>query len=152
MILTVIGACGGSTCGGMKVSRVIILFKTCKNGVKKALHPRSVTNTKLEGETLSKEIERNTCVYFIMWVMIVVLCTLILAIDPCGSDVFANFSTSITLIGNVGPGMTTAIGPMGNFSAYSGFSKIILSMVMIVGRLEILPMIILFAPRTWRRG
>ncbi len=152
MILTVIGACGGSTCGGMKVSRVIILFKTCKNGVKKALHPRAVTNTKLEGETLSKEIERNTCVYFIMWVMIVVLCTLILAIDPCGSDVFANFSTSITVIGNVGPGMTTAIGPMGNFSAYSGFSKIILSMVMIVGRLEILPMIILFAPRTWRRG
>lgn len=152
LILTIIGACGGSTCGGMKISRAIILFKTCKNGVKKSLHPRAVTNTKLEGESLSKEVERNTCVYFIMWVMIVVICTLILATDQNGNDVFTNFSATLACIGNVGPGITPTIGPMGNFAAYNGFSKIILSIVMIVGRLEILPMIILFAPRTWRKG
>ena len=152
MFLTITGACGGSTCGGIKLSRAIILFKTCKNGVKKSLHPRAVIHTKLEGETLSKEIERNTCVYFIMWVMIVLACTLLLALDPNATDIFTNFSATLACIGNVGPGMTQAIGPMGSFAVYGNFSKVILSIVMIAGRLEILPMIILFAPRTWRKG
>ena len=153
LILTIIGACGGSTCGGIKVSRAIILFKTCKNGVKKSLHPRAVTQTKLEGETLSKEVERNTCVYFIMWVIIVIVCTLILAFDgQGGADVLTNFSATLACIGNVGPGITEAIGPCGGYAGYNALSKTVLSIVMIAGRLEILPMIILFAPRTWRRG
>ena len=152
MFLTITGACGGSTCGGIKLSRARILFKTCKNGVKKSLHPRAVIHTKLEGETLSKEIERNTCVYFMMWVMIVLGCTLLLALDQNATDIFTNFSATLACIGNVGPGMTQAIGPMGSFAVYGNFSKVILSIVMIAGRLEILPMIILFAPRTWRKG
>ena len=152
IFLTITGACGGSTCGGIKLSRAIILFKTCKNGVKKSLHPRAVINTKLEGETLSKEIERNTCVYFIMWVMIVIACTMLLALDSNATDVFTNFSATLACIGNVGPGLTQVIGPMGSFAGFNALSKTILSIVMLVGRLEILPMIILFAPRTWRKG
>ena len=87
-----------------------------------------------------------------MWVMLVLGCTLLLALDPNATDIFTNFSATLACIGNVGPGMTQAIGPMGSFAVYGNFSKVILSIVMIAGRLEILPMIILFAPRTWRKG
>ncbi len=152
-VLTVIGACGGSTGGGIKVSRAIMLFKISSNGIKKNLHPRSVHTMKLDGELISKEVERNTYVYFILWVLIVAFSTLVVSFDPaCGSDVMTPFSASLTCIGNVGPGMTALIGPFGGFATFNGLSKIVLSIVMLAGRLEILPMIILFAPRTWRRG
>jgi trk system potassium uptake protein TrkH len=152
-ILTVVGACGGSTGGGMKVSRAIILFKVSSNGLKKNLHPRSVHTLKLDGELISQEVERNTYVYFILWVLIVIASTLLLSFDPvCGSDVMTPFSASITCISNVGPGMTQLIGPFGSFAQFTPFSKTVLSIVMLAGRLEIFPMIILFAPRTWRKG
>lgn len=153
MILMVIGACGGSTGGGIKVSRALILFKVTSNGIKKAVHPRAITNVKLEGETLSKEVERNTIVYFILWVIILALSTVLLSFDPaCENDLLTPFAATVTCIGNVGPGLTKLIGPFGSFASFNGFSKVILSIVMLAGRLEILPMIILFAPRTWRRG
>jgi trk system potassium uptake protein TrkH len=102
---------------------------------------------------LSKEIERSTFVYFILWVMIVAIGTLLLCLDVnAGQDIFTNFTATLTCIGNVGPGMTSVIGPLGNFAAYNGFSKILLSIIMLAGRLEILPMLILFAPNTWKRG
>ena len=153
MTLMIIGACGGSTGGGIKVSRLIILGKSCTNGIKKSLHPRSINSIKLDGESLSKEIERNTLVYFILWVMIVAIGTLLLCLDVnAGQDIFTNFTATLTCIGNVGPGMASVIGPLGNFAAYNGFSKILLSIIMLAGRLEILPMLILFAPNTWKRG
>ena len=151
--LMIIGACGGSTAGGMKVSRGILLFKTCSNGVKKALHPRAVTTLKLEGEVQSKEIERNANVYFILWMTIVICTTLLLSFDSaCGEDVLTPLTASLTCIGNVGPGMTSLIGPLGSFADFGWLSKLIMSLVMLAGRLEILPMIILFAPRTWTKG
>lgn len=153
LLLTVVGACGGSTGGGIKVSRLIILSKTGLNGVKKSLHPRSVNTVKLEGEPLSKDIQNNTVVYMILWLLIVIVSTLLLSFDVGeGKDLFTHFSATLTCIGNVGPGLTKLIGPMGNFASYNGFSKIVLSLVMLAGRLEIIPMIILFAPNTWRRG
>jgi trk system potassium uptake protein TrkH len=152
IILMIVGGCGGSTCGGIKVSRTLLLFKTCQNGIKKSLHPRAITTLKLDGEILSKETERNTSVYFIIWVAIVIALTLLLSFDPACDQVLTAFTASLTCIGNVGPGMTELIGPLGNFASFSGFSKIIMSVVMLAGRLEILPMIILFAPRTWIRG
>ena len=150
LVLTIIGACGGSTGGGMKVSRLIILFKSSASDFKKLIHPSAVITNKFEGETLDKSTERNVRTYFILWVMIVVLVTLLLAIDP-HADLFSDFSATLACIGNVGPGFG-AVGPIYSYAAYSSFSKLLLSLVMIIGRLEIFPMLILFIPRTWKKG
>ncbi len=151
LFLTVIGACGGSTGGGIKVSRMIILTKSSVKDIKKSLRPHSVNALMFEKEPLSREVERNVRTYFIMWVAIVILSTLLLSLDSYG-DLYTHFTSTLTCIGNVGPAINDLIGSMGNFSGYSGFSKIVLSIVMLAGRLEIFPMIILFTPRTWKRG
>ena len=144
--LMVIGACGGSTGGGMKLSRAIILVKSGFSDIRRMLHPRSVVCTKVEGEVLSKETERNVHSYFILWVAIVVVCTILLSID-C-NDFITNFTASISCIGNMGP----IFGPHSDFAFYSPYSKLLLSFVMLVGRLEIFPMILMLAPKTWKRA
>lgn len=149
LFLTVVGAMAGSTGGGIKVSRMIILAKSSYKDVKKMLHPRSVVTTRFEGQPLEQSVERGVRTYFVVWVIIVVLSTLLLSLDY--NEVFTNFSATLACIGNVGPGFN-AVGPMGNYAMYSPFSKILLSLVMLAGRLEIFPMIILFAPLTWRKG
>lgn len=149
MVLMVIGACGGSTGGGIKVSRMIILFKSSVADIKKMLHPRAVVSPRLEGELLGKDTERNVHTYLILWMAIVIICTVLLCIDV--DDFMTNFSATLACIGNVGPGFNL-VGPMSNYALYSPYSKILLSFVMLVGRLEIFPMIIALAPRTWRRG
>lgn len=147
--LMIVGACGGSTGGGMKVSRVIILVKSGVSDIRRMLHPRSVVSTKVEGEVLSKDTERNVHTYFILWVAIVIVCTILLSIE--GNDVLTNFTATLACIGNIGPGLNK-VGPSLNFGFYSPYCKILLSFVMLVGRLEIFPMILMFAPRTWKRG
>jgi trk system potassium uptake protein TrkH len=149
------GACGGSTGGGIKVSRLIILTKSGVKDIKKAIHPRSVNSLKFEGEVLSRDVERNTRTYFIIWFTIVVLSTLLLSFDSFdanGGGLWTHLSASITCIGNVGPGLTNVIGATGSFAGYNWFSKLVLCFDMLAGRLEIFPMILLFAPRTWRRN
>ena len=149
IVLMCIGACGGSTGGGMKVSRVIILIKSATGSVKRMLHPRSVVTTKFEGGPLNRETERNVQTYFILWVAILVVCTVLLCIDV--NDFLTNFTATLACIGNVGPGFNL-VGPLNNYALYSPYSKIMLSFVMLVGRLEIFPMLIMLAPRTWKRG
>ena len=148
--LMVIGACGGSTGGGMKLSRAIILVKSGFSDIRRILHPHSVVTTKVEGEKLSKETERNVHTYFMLWVAIVVICTILLSIDY-SDDFLTNFTASLSCIGNMGPGLNR-VGPAGNYAFYSPYSKILLSFVMLIGRLEIFPIILMFSPRTWRRG
>lgn len=147
--LMIVGACGGSTGGGIKVSRAIILAKSGFSDIRRMLHPRSVVSTKVEGEILSKDTERNVHTYFILWTAIVIVCTILLSID-C-NDVLTNFTATLACIGNIGPGLNL-VGPSCNFGFYSPYCKILLSFVMLVGRLEIFPMILMFAPKTWRRG
>ncbi len=149
MVLTIIGSCGGSTGGGIKVARLAILAKTTATDFKRLIHPRSVAFAKFEGETVDEETQRNVKAYFILWVIITVVCTLLLSLDYNG--LFSNFSATLACIGNVGPGFD-AVGPIMNYSFYSPFSKVLLSAVMLIGRLEIFPILILFAPRTWKRG
>ena len=149
LFLTIVGATAGSTGGGIKVSRLIILVKSSYKDVKKMLHPRSVVATRFEGQPLERSVERGVRTYFILWIMLVVLGTLILSLDY--NEVFTNFSATLACIGNVGPGFN-AVGPLGNYSAYSYFSKIFLSLLMLAGRLEIFPMIILFSPITWKKA
>ncbi|MBR2449763.1 MAG: TrkH family potassium uptake protein, partial [Clostridia bacterium] len=150
MLLTIIGACGGSTGGGIKVSRLIILFKSSTSDFKKLIHPRAVVTTKFEGETLSKDTERNVRTFFVLWVIIVVVCVFLLSLDNY-TTLFEDFSATLACIGNVGPGFG-AVGPAGSYAGYNDFSKIILSVAMLIGRLEIFPVLILFAPRTWKKG
>ncbi len=150
MLLTIIGACGGSTGGGIKVSRLIILFKSSTSDFKKLIHPRAVVSTKFEGETLDKDTERNVRTFFVLWAIIVVVCVFALSLDSY-TTLFEDFSATLACIGNVGPGFGV-IGPASSYAGYSAFSKIILSAVMLIGRLEIFPVLILFAPRTWKKG
>ena len=149
LVLMIIGACGGSTGGGMKVSRVMILFKSVAANIKRLIHPGAVVTIKLEGEPVTSETERGVHAYFILWIMIVITCTVLLCLDV--NDFLTNFTASLSCIGNMGPGLNF-VGPSCNYALYSPYSKVLLSLVMLVGRLEIFPMVVLFAPRTWRRG
>lgn len=150
IVLTIVGACAGSTGGGIKVSRLIILCKSSFSDFKQLIHPRAVVTNKFEGEVLDKKTERNVRTYFILWVMLVIVGTLLLTLDSY-ADLFSDFTATLACIGNVGPGLG-AVGPTCSYGAYSPLSKILLSFLMLVGRLEIFPMLILFIPRTWRKG
>ncbi len=149
VLLSVIGAMAGSTGGGIKVSRLIVLSKSGMKDIKTMLNPRAIATVKYENQPLDRQVERGVRTYFIFWVIIVGLSTLLLSLDFNG--LYTNFTASIACIGNVGPGLGK-VGPMGNFAFYSPFSKILLSFVMLAGRLEIFPMLILFSPRTWKKG
>lgn len=147
-ILTIIGACGGSTGGGMKVARLGIFAKTTAADMRRLLRPKSITYAKFEGQVITPETERNVKAYFLLWVFIVVACTLILSLTY--NDLYSNFSATLACIGNVGPGFS-AVGPMQNYAFYSPLAKLLLSFVMLIGRLEIFPILVLFFPRTWKR-
>ena len=149
LMLMITGACGGSTGGGMKVSRLIILIKSVFKDIKKMLHPRAVDTIKFEGEPLMKETERNVKSFFSLYMIIIAVCTVLLCLDV--NDFLTNFSATLSCIGNIGPGLNL-VGPMANFSLYHPVSKLMLSLVMLVGRLEIFPMLLLFLPRTWKKG
>lgn len=149
IVLMIIGACGGSTGGGIKVSRLVIMIKSAAADVKRLIHPRSVVSVKFEGQLLNKDTERNVHTYFVLWLLIVALSTVLLCIDV--NDFMTNFTATLSCIGNIGPGFNL-VGPTLNYGLYSPLSKILLSIVMLFGRLEIFPMFILFAPRTWKRG
>ncbi len=156
IILMVIGASAGSTGGGLKVSRLVILIKSVFADIKRMLHPKSVVTVKFENEPLSKDVERNVHSFFIVYVFIIAVCTLLLCLlEPQatfegGSAFLSHFTATLTCISNVGPGLDL-VGPMFNFAWYSSLSKIILSMVMLIGRLEIFPIILLFTVRTWKK-
>ena len=154
IVLMIVGACGGSTGGGIKVSRLVILVKSVTANIKRLVHPRAVVNVKFEGEYLSKDTERNVFSYFIIWILIVAISTLLLCLDV--NDFLTNFTATLSCVGNIGPGLSNAglnmVGPMFNFAGYSWASKVMLSFAMLFGRLEIFPMLILFMPSTWKRG
>lgn len=150
LLLTILGACGGSTGGGIKLSRMIILLKSSTADFKKLVHPHAIVNSKLDGEPISTSTERNVRTFFIVWVIIVIISTLLLSFDGY-ANLFSNFSATLACIGNVGPGFDF-VGPMNNYMGYSYFSKMVLSCVMLIGRLEIFPILILFIPRTWKKS
>ncbi|MBR7101278.1 MAG: TrkH family potassium uptake protein [Clostridia bacterium] len=148
VLLMLFGACAGSTGGGIKISRLIILLKNFKSEIKKLLHPRAVTVIKLEGKPLEKSISRNTVVYFMMYMVIMIVSCLLISVD--NFDFTTNSTAVIACFNNIGPGLG-AVGPLGNYGGYSLFSKLILSFDMLFGRLEILPMLVLFTPAAWRK-
>ena len=147
LFLTICGACAGSTGGGIKIARLGILAKSTSAGITKTIRPRAVVYKKFDGELLTTEKVKNVRLYLCLWIAIIIISTLILGLDK-GGDLFTNISASITCISNVGPGFNKIAS---DFTCYSSVSKIVLAIDMLMGRLEIFPIIVLFAPSTWRK-
>ena len=148
VILMFTGASAGSTAGGIKCVRFVLLFKTVKREVRRIIHPRSVYTVKYGGKTVDSDIIAGVTNYFFIFIILFAIALLLVSLD--GFDLVTNFTAVATAIGNVGPGLAV-VGPMGNLADYSAFSKIIFSITMLFGRLEIYPMLILFAPTFWKR-
>ncbi len=148
-VLTFIGGCAGSTAGGFKLSRVILMFKSIGSELKKMLHPRSVTCIKFEGKPVDKKTIDGLGIYLSIYAICLGLIFLFICHEPFGLD--TNISAAVTCFNNVGPGFNV-VGPMGSFAEYSGVSKIVLSFAMLLGRLEIFPMIFLFSPSAWMKS
>lgn len=148
VILMFIGACAGSTGGGIKVSRVIIYLKSVKREMGSLIHPRSIRVTKLEGKAVDNAVLRSAFAFISAYLVIFVVSLLIVSLD--GFDFETNFTAVAATFNNIGPGLGE-VGPVSNFGAYSILSKIVLSLDMLIGRLEIFPILLLFAPSTWKK-
>lgn len=149
VILMFIGACAGSTGGGMKVSRWIILVKGTLRELKMMLHPRQVRKISIDKRPVDNETVRGINSYVVAYLLIYVVSMLIISID-C-SDLTTNFTAVAATINNIGPGLG-AVGPAGSFAFFSNTSKIVFIFDMLVGRLEVFPMLLLFTPATWKKN
>ena len=149
LLLMIPGACAGSTGGGLKISRLMILVKSFFQEIRRLLHPRSVSVVRLDGRRVDQSTIHGVLSYFVAYIAIIFLTTLLLSFDKFSFT--TNFSAAISCTNNIGPGLD-AVGPMGNYGGFSAFSKLLLSFVMLFGRLEILPMMILFTPDVWRKN
>ena len=147
LCLMVMGACAGSTGGGLKMARVLLLFKSLRRNIRQTLNPRKVQAVRNNDAVVDEKIIDNTNAYLAAYVVIIFLVFVIISLD--GFSVGTNFSAVLCTFNNIGPGLE-AVGPTCNFSAYSNLSKLVLSWAMLAGRLEIFPMLILFSKRTWR--
>lgn len=146
--LMFIGASAGSTGGGLKVSRVLLLMKSIRRTIRKALHPRRVQPVYMDGRAVSEEVCDNVNAYLAIYCVILVLSFTIISVD--GFSIGTNFSAVASCFNNIGPGFEL-VGATQNFSIYSDLSKIILSLDMLLGRLEIFPLLLLLSPDTWSR-
>jgi len=149
VVLMFIGACAGSTGGGMKVARIVILTKASAADMRKMLHPNAVSTVRFEGKVLQDKEVRSVHLYLTMFVGVFVSSLLLLSLE--GFDLVTTFTALAACINNIGPGLEL-VGPMGNFSIFSYPAKLLLSFNMLVGRLEIFPMLLLFAPSVWSRS
>ena len=146
MLLMFIGASAGSTGGGIKVSRVIILFKSARQEIRRYFYPNRVTKIRLEGKVIDEEVIRTTSVFFVTYALLCALSTLLVSFDA--KDMTTAFTAVIATINNIGPGLA-AVGPTQNFGFFSDFTKWVLIFNMLVGRLELFPMLLLFNPSVW---
>ena len=148
VLLMLFGACAGSTGGAIKISRVMILYKGARQEVRRMLHPRAVTVVRIEGQPIGSGLLRATLVFFAMYMACLALGTLLLSLAE--QDFTTDFTAAVACLGNIGPGLAK-IGPTGNYGFYPGWAKILLSLEMLAGRLELFPIIMLFSPLTYRR-
>ena len=146
VLLMITGACAGSTAGGFKISRILLVFKNIFREIKQVLRPRSVNRVRMDGEVVPNETIHTASGYLAIYLFITLVSLLLISID--GYSFETNVTATISCVNNVGP-VLGSITPFGNFSEFSVFSKIVFSLDMLFGRLEIIPMIILFSPSTW---
>ena len=148
LALMVIGASAGSTGGGIKCIRVLLLFKILRRNIRQILNPQKVMVVRNNGKAVDEKVLTNTNAYLAAYVVIIIISTLLVSLDGFGFE--TNLSAVLACFNNIGPGMA-AVGPTCNFAAYSVFSKIILSVNMLAGRLEIFPLLVLLSRSTWTR-
>lgn len=148
VILMFIGACAGSTGGGIKVSRIVLLFKTIAKELSYLIHKRSVKVIKIDGKKVEHETLRSINVFFVTYIFIFATSVLLISLD--NFDFTTNFTAVAATINNIGPGLEL-VGPMGNYGDFSILSKFVMMFNMLVGRLEIFPMLLLFSPGTWKK-
>ena len=147
LLLMVSGACAGSTGGGIKVARILLLFKVLRRNIRQTLNSRKVQVVRNNGSVVDEKILDNTNAYLAAYVIILFAVFVIISLD--GFSVGTNFSAVLCTFNNIGPGLE-AVGPTCNFSAFSDLSKLVLSWAMLAGRLEIFPMLVLFSRSTWQ--
>ena len=166
VVVMFIGAMAGSTAGGIKVSRIVIALKGAHINVRKLINPHYIPKTKFEGKTLEERTINDVFAFITLFFFIFLSALFLLSFDPVNGQTFnivsnageytvkhgffSDFSAVLTCISNVGPAFE-AVDPYASFAEYSGFSKIVLTLTMMIGRLEILPVVILFNPRTWKK-
>ena len=148
VFLMFIGACAGSTGGGIKVSRFITVFKTIGKEISSYIHPRSIKKIKMDGKPIEHEIIRATNVYFITFIVIFSISLFIISWEE--KDLVTNFTAVAATLNNIGPGLAM-VGPVQNFGHFTALSKYVLMFDMLAGRLELFPMLVLFSPRTWMK-
>ena len=148
VMLMFCGACAGSTGGGIKTSRVIILFKNVACEIRQMIHPRTVTRVQLDGKRVDTAGLKAVSTFFTSFMLLLIIGSFLVSLD--GYDMATNFSAVLSSLSNIGPGMSL-IGPTGNYNIFSYGSKLVLTLTMLIGRLEIFPILILFSPSTWKR-
>ena len=148
VLLMFIGGCAGSTGGGLKLSRVMLFIRTAAADVGRVVNPRRVNRVEMDGKRVTPETTGAVYAYVALVMLILLGCTALVSLD--GYDFSTNFTAALSCISNVGPGLGR-IGPSGNFAIFSSFSKIVMAITMLFGRLEIYAMLILFIPSTWKR-
>lgn len=166
VVVMFIGAMAGSTAGGIKVSRIVMAMKGAYINIRRLINPRYVPKAKFEGKTLEERTINDVFAFITLYFFIFLAAIFLLSFDPVNGQTvaitsdagtytvqhgfFSNFSAALTCISNVGPAFE-AVGPYSNFAGYNAFSKIVLTFIMMLGRLEILPVLILFSPKTWKK-
>lgn len=148
VILMFTGASAGSTAGGIKNIRILLLFKAMKRELFKIIHPRAVYTVKFGGKVVEEETLTEILSFFFMYIFILIIAILIISLE--GKDLVTTFTSVAATLGNIGPGLGM-VGPMGNFSHFTDLSKVVLSLCMITGRLEIYPMLLLILPSFWKK-
>ena len=148
LLLMVVGACAGSTGGGIKCARVLLLFKSLRRNIRQLLDPRKVQVIRVGNKTVDERVVSNTNAYLAAYVIILILSFLLLSMDTF--DLETNLSAVLACFNNIGPGLA-AVGPTCNYGGYNDFSKLVLSIAMLSGRLEIFPILILLSRNSWRR-
>ena len=146
--LMFIGACAGSTGGGVKVVRVVLAAKLVKRGVRRTIHPQEVRSIHMDGETVDDETAYSVAIFLLIYLMLFVGMLLLLALE--GLDFTTTFSGLAACLNNIGPALAEA-GPTRNYNCFSPFGKLILSFAMLFGRLELYPMLLLFIPSAWKK-
>ena len=147
IILMFTGACAGSTSGGMKISRIVIACKNLKNEIYSFVHPKRVQVTRVDGNKITDDIVKSVNVYFVLHLLILIVSVFLISLENRSFE--TNFTAALTTLNNVGPGLD-GIGPMDNFGQFTSFSKCVFMFNMLAGRLELIPMIILFSPWIWK--
>lgn len=150
VVLMFVGACAGSTCGGIKISRFIIMFKKGIKDLRSFVHPKTVRVLKLDGKKLEDSMVSSVSNYFFTFIVVFIVSLILVSLEG-KTTLTTNFTAVTATLNNIGPGLEI-IGPTGNYASLSILQKIVLSFDMLIGRLELYPILLLFVPSTWRKN